>query len=280
MSCRRNAQGRRTARGAVAVLGVIVVLVAVRACADPIPRRPAGPMPPAPADTVSVQRPDRIERPPAEENEFPVILGSFSTTLIGSLPARTANVRLAAAALDGAVLRPGDVLSFNREVGARTRERGYRPAPVILHESRQLQTGGGVCQVASTIFAAALLSGLSMAERHHHSSPVDYIPPGQDATIAWGVKDLQVRNDLSQRVRLRVEVVGSTLTARIEGEEPPGEAYEIETEERGIPGDPGAGSAPGREIEVFLVRRTAGGADSRDFLFRDVYPPARIAGAR
>jgi vancomycin resistance protein YoaR len=209
------------------------------------------------------------------ENEFPVTLGSFATTLIGSLPARTVNVRLAAEALEGLVLEPGDVLSFNRVVGPRTRERGYQMAPVILRESRQLQAGGGVCQVSSTLFMAALLSGLAVEERYRHSSPVDYIPLGEDATIAWGVKDLKVRNDLEQRVRLRVEVVGSTLAAHLEGEQPLAEAYEVATEEREIPGDPGVGSLPGREIEVYRVRRSGGEELGREFLFRDRYPPAR-----
>ena len=234
--------------------------------------RSDSPLPSLATSGAPASRPAKAAEP---ENEFPITLGSFATTLIGSFPARTDNVRLAAAALEGLVLEPGDVLSFNRAVGPRTRERGYQMAPVILRESRQLQAGGGVCQVSSTLFMAALLSGLSMDERYRHSSPVDYVPLGEDATIAWGVKDLKVRNDLEQRVRLRIEVVGSTLAARFEGEQPLAEAYEIATEEREIPGDPGVGSLPGREIEVYRVRKSGGEELGREFLFRDRYPPAR-----
>jgi len=222
--------------------------------------------------------PARAEAP--SENEFPIALGSFSTTLIGSLPARSQNIALAAAAIDGAVLAPGDVFSFNDAVGARTRERGYQMAPVILHETRQLQAGGGVCQVSSTLFVAALVSGLAAVERHRHSSPVDYIPLGEDATISWGVKDLKLRNDLEQRVRIRVEVVGSTLTARFEGETPVESAYDLVTDESEIPGEPGLGSAPGREIDVYRVRSVAGREEGRELLHRDVYPPARPGTAR
>ena len=212
----------------------------------------------------------------ASENEFPVLLGSYATTLIGSLPDRTANIRLAAQALDETVLRPGDVLSFNLVVGPRTRERGYRDAPVILRESRQIQVGGGVCQAASTLFVAALLSGLSVEERHRHSSAADYIPLAYDATIAWGVKDLRVRNDLDQRVRVRAEVLGSTLSVRVEGESQPAESYELESVERELPGDPGVerGGA-GREIELYRVRKSAGESVGRDFVLRDTYPPSR-----
>src|SRR5262245_45992957 len=136
----------------------------------------------ASASAPSARLPDTTGAAPAEE--FPARLGSFTTTLIGSSPARTANIRIAVEALDGTVVDAGEVLSFNVVVGPRTAERGYQVAPVILHEERQLQAGGGVCQVASTLFAAALLSGLASVERWRHSFAVDYIAAGEDATIA------------------------------------------------------------------------------------------------
>ena len=210
------------------------------------------------------------------EEEFPVALGAYTTTLIGSREARTANVRLAAAALDGRVLAPDEVLSFNAVVGPRTAARGYADAPVILHETRQLQTGGGVCQVASTVFVAGLLSGLSCAERWRHSSPVDYIAPGEDATIAWGAKDMRLRNDTGQRVRLRVWVLGATLSARFEGEDAPRVTYDLDVREAGIPAtDDVPDGRPGREIELYRVRHEPDGTDSREFVHRDVYPPSR-----
>jgi len=220
---------------------------------------------PAPADSSRVAA-----------EEFPVVLGSFTTTLLGSRAERTANIRLAAEALDGAVIAPGEVLSFNALVGPRTLERGYQAAPVILHETRQLQAGGGICQVASTVFAAGLLSGLSAAERWRHSSPVDYIALGEDATIAWGAKDMKLRNDLDQRVRVRVRVLGATLSARFEGENGTPLTWELDTAERELPADPGIDDArPGREIELYRVRRDARGPEAREFVHRDVYPPSR-----
>lgn len=211
-----------------------------------------------------------------EELEFPATLGSYTTTLLGSQAARTANIRLAAEALDGTVLAPGEVLSFDHVVGPRSFERGYQMAPVILRETRQLQTGGGVCQVASTMFVAGLLSGLSAVERWRHSTPVDYIPLGHDATIAWGAKDLKLRNDTDQRVRLRVFVTGATLSARFEAEEGSAERFELATEERELPPDPGVDQADaGREIELYRVRESARGGGSREFVHRDVFPPSR-----
>ncbi len=218
---------------------------------------------------------------PAPDDSFPVALGSFTTTMAGSLPDRTHNVRLAAAALDGAVMRAGEELSFNYRVGPRTPEQGYRPAPVILREARQVQVGGGVCQVATTVFDAALLSGLTVLERYRHSSPVDYVAIGEDATIAYGVKDLRIANDLDVDVRLRVGVVGSTLVARFEATEDPGETYELETVMREAPAPDDVEGLPGRDIELYRVRSVDGEEVDRELIHRDHYPPSRTrTGAR
>jgi len=224
---------------------------------------------------------DSSARKAPAPDEFPVTLGSFTTTLVGSLPERTHNLRLAVQALDGAVLRPGEEFSFNQRVGPRTAERGYGPAPVILRETRQVQVGGGVCQAATTLFDAALLAGLGVVERHRHSSPVDYVAPGEDATIAWGVKDLRLRNDLDQDVRLRVEVLGSTLVVRIEGGEEIGDSFELETVEHESPAPDDVAGLPGREIELYRVRIRDGQELERELVHRDHYPPSRSGtGAR
>ncbi len=217
---------------------------------------------------------DSLRVSAAPEQEFPVSLGSFTTTLSGSLPARTSNIRLAVVALDGVVLEPGDELSFNTVVGPRTRERGYLEAPVILRETRQMQTGGGVCQVASTVFVAALLSGLDVAERYRHSTPVDYVALGEDATIAWGAKDLRLRNVTEQRMRLRVLVTGNTLSARFEGVEPSDTQFELARKEVMIP-VASEGERPGREVTLLRVRRGANGSEQREVIHQDVLPPTQ-----
>jgi len=210
------------------------------------------------------------EAPLPDPDRFPVVLGSFSTTLIGSMPERTQNVRLAARALDAVELAPGEVLSFNQQVGARTLERGYLPAPVILREVRQVQNGGGVCQVSSTLFVAGLLAGLTPVERWRHTAPVDYIALGEDATIAWGAKDLRMRNDLEQTVRVRADVLGSTLTVRIEGESELIDRFDLETiEVESTPGSPTAG----REIELYRVKKRDDETLDRELVHRDRYPP-------
>jgi vancomycin resistance protein YoaR len=207
----------------------------------------------------------------AEDIEFPIVLGTYSTTLIGSLPARTDNIRLAARSLDSTILETAQVLSFNRRIGQRSIERGFQPAPVILHETREVQVGGGVCQLASTLFDAALIAGLRTTERHRHSYPVDYIPLAQDATIVWGAKDLKILDCLDQRVRFRAEVLGTTLTVRIEGERPERGEFDLETVEQSASASAGQ---PGREVELFRVRRLDGQETSRELMHADIYPPA------
>lgn len=246
---------------------VVAFALAFFAAAIPVAVADAAGLPAVAADSAA--------RPAPVVDEFPVTLGSFTTTLIGSLPERTHNLRLAARALDGAVLRPGEELSFNQRVGPRTAERGYGAAPVILRETRQVQVGGGVCQVATTLFDAALLAGLGVVERHRHSSPVDYVAPGEDATIAWGAKDLRLRNDLDQDVRLRIEVLGSTLVARIEGGEETGDSFELEAVERESPAPDDVAGLPGREIELYRVRSSGGQEVTRELVHRDHYPPSR-----
>lgn len=257
---------RSLTRASIATLAALLMLpCAARPCAARSANAASEPARAPDSTTTSTRAP---------ENAFPVTLGNFSTTLVGSVSGRTHNIRLACQALDGVVLAPGDVLSFNRTVGARTAERGYCDAPVILRENRQLQLGGGICQVASTLFVAGLVSGLSVVDRHRHSTPVNYIPLGQDATISWGVKDLKLRNDLGESVRVHLEVLGSTLTARIEAEAPLRESYELYSDVRESV-DALAG-APGREIELYRIRRVDGEERDRELVHRDVFPIARV----
>lgn len=253
----------------------LLLLLATMASANPsTPAAGASASNPAIADSDSALLAD----PDTDADlDFPVVLGSFSTTLLGSLPARTQNIRLAAAKLDRQVLEPGAELSFNATVGPRTTERGYAIAPVILREQRQLQLGGGICQVASTVFDAALIAGLTPVERYRHSSPVDYVALGEDATIAWGYKDLKLRNDGDAPVRLRVEIVGGTLLARFEGGSESESRYDLVAAERDVPASTDA-NLPGHEVELYRVRLVDGREVERELLHRDLYPSARMAG--
>jgi vancomycin resistance protein YoaR len=136
------------------------------------------------------------------------------------------NIARAAAYLDGTVMAPGETWSFNRTVGPRTLERGFIDAPVIVQDELEPGVGGGVCQVATTLFAASVLGGLDVVKRRSHSRPSGYAPLGLDATVIDGEVDLQLKNPypvpiivhayLPTPTTIRVEMLGATAPGRVE----------------------------------------------------------------
>jgi len=115
---------------------------------------------------------------------------------------RAYNVRKAIHKLDGTVLRPQETLSYNRLLGQRTGTRGWRQAKTILHGEIFIDYGGGICQVSSTLHAAAIYSGMEIINAQHHSRYMTYIEPGLDATVSWPDLDLLIRNPYDFPVRI------------------------------------------------------------------------------
>jgi len=120
---------------------------------------------------------------------------SFSTFFNNSSEARKNNIKIATEAIDGTLLMPGDVFSFNKVVGKTTEEKGYQSAKVIVGSEFVDDIGGGVCQVSTTLYNAVLRSELTVLERKNHSQPIAYVPLGQDAMIFYGASDLKFLND-------------------------------------------------------------------------------------
>jgi len=124
---------------------------------------------------------------------------------------RSHNIELAARTLDSTVVFPGETFSFNRTIGRRTVERGYREAPVIVRGELSEGVGGGICQVSSTLFNAVDNAGLQIVERYTHSRHVAYVPPGRDATVSWYGPDFVFRNTLNQPVLIRSFAANGTM---------------------------------------------------------------------
>lgn len=122
-------------------------------------------------------------------------IGSFSTSYTSSGANRSSNIALATKAINGTVLMPGEVFSFNDTVGERTRAKGYKEAHVIVNGEYVDGLGGGICQVSSTLYNAVLLAGLEIVERYHHTYPSSYVPLGQDATVDYGNLDIRFKNN-------------------------------------------------------------------------------------
>jgi vancomycin resistance protein YoaR len=133
---------------------------------------------------------------------FQMELGSYRTSLADRTEAQRHNIRQAVLALNGVVIEPGQTFSFNETVGPRTPERGYRNAPAFMERDLVTSVGGGICQVSSTVYNAAALSGLSIIERHPHFRRVASVPPGRDATVWYGMADFRFLNRNAFPVRL------------------------------------------------------------------------------
>ena len=144
-------------------------------------------------------------------------LGSYATPLAGRLADQRHNAELAARRLDGAVVGPGEELSFNRTVGSWSRDRGYRRAPVSFNGTLVSAWGGGVCQTSSTLYNAALLAGFEVVERHPHRYAANYVPPGRDAAVAFPNIDLRIRNPYSVPVKIVARSSASSLSIRLVG---------------------------------------------------------------
>lgn len=122
------------------------------------------------------------------------VLGAFETDFGGTGKGRAINIKRGAEFLNGVVLAPGQMLSFNRTVGKRTLERGFTWAPVIIDDELRPGVGGGICQLASTLHAAAVYGGMDIVSRRSHSRPSSYIKLGLDATVIYGEVDLKIKN--------------------------------------------------------------------------------------
>lgn len=145
------------------------------------------------------------------------LLGAYTTYFSLNQKNRTQNIRKAAAAFQDLLIPPGEIFSFNETVGPRTQEAGYKEAVIIEGKKFTLGVGGGVCQVSSTLYNAVLRSNLEVIERHKHSLPVVYVPPGMDATVAYDYLDLVFKNNTSGYLLLKTKVEGNALTIKIFG---------------------------------------------------------------
>ncbi|WP_337062180.1 VanW family protein [Kineococcus sp. G2] len=201
---------------------------AVVAALSPAP--PTGtPSPGTPSATASTPaQPERraevglVTAPPALSTEELAGLGiveriSTFTTKLTSDRDRTENIRIAAAAVDGTLLRPGEEFSMNDTVGERTPARGYNRAGVISNGRLVEDYGGGVSQLSTTLFNAVFFAGLDEIEHKPHSFYISRYPEGREATIDWRSIDNRFRNDSGHGVFITAGISGNQLTVSMYG---------------------------------------------------------------
>ncbi len=162
----------------------------------------------------------RTEEPLQSEESVPpqpveVLIGQAETPLLDDSSNRVENINLACGAINGMVLYPGGSFSFNDAVGRRTEANGYGDAPVLVNGHKEDGCGGGVCQVSSTLYMAALEAGLQIDERHPHSHGVAYAPEGKDATVVFGEMDLAFTNNTDKIITLGAWTDGASVFSTI-----------------------------------------------------------------
>ena len=154
-------------------------------------------------------------------------MGSWTSYFSASNVPRSSNVRLTASRIDGIVLMPGEVFSYDGTIGKRTSANGYKVAGVYVGNKVEEGIGGGICQTSSTLYSAVLYSNLEIVTRTSHSLPVSYMPAGQDATIAEGYIDFKFKNNTEYPIKIVCKAGQSSVTCSILGVKPAGQTVEI-----------------------------------------------------
>lgn len=215
------------------------------------------------------------------------LIQSFSTSLSGSSAGRRFNVIATARTLNEWTLAPGEVFDYAKVVKAVEMKYGFREAPVILNGRLVPGIGGGICQVSSTLYNAALRAGLEITERRNHSLPVSYLPKGQDATFAEGAINFRFKNTTGKHLVIKSAVEDGRLTVKLFGTMPRNVRYDIASQtvevlEPPVREVPTAGMAPGSRtvvepgragyvVETYRTLVRDGAAVSRERVSRDTY---------
>lgn len=218
----------------------------------------------------------------------PVLMASYRATLHDPLPGEGYNIGHAANMLAGTVVWPGQIFSQNKSIGPYTKARGYRDGPMYAGTQIVTSEGGGVCKIASVLYNVVTLSDLRVVERHAHSMTVPYVPPGQDATVAFGSFDFKFQNTTAGPILIWSAMVGKTLYIAFYGrEKPPVVTWHHETIKRSnfttvrrynpsLPPGTETELVPGQEgivVRSWLTIESADGKITRRNLGTDCYEP-------
>lgn len=213
------------------------------------------------------------------------LIGEFTTWFSPNDGGRCANIALAAKKLNGSVVRAGEEFSFNAAVGERTKKQGFQDAKIIQDGEFVLGAGGGVCQVSTTLFNAALLSGLKITARNPHSLAVAYAEPSRDAMVSSS-SDLRFKNPFPYPVYLAASTGESSVTVRFFGKKT-GYEYKISSVIAGEIDPPAPlvkygdfegeirRAKKGIKSESYLETYFSGKLVRREWLYSDAYAPTR-----
>lgn len=171
---------------------------------------------------TTIEIPLQVIQPEVTKEEymgknFPDIISSYESTYYYN-PDRTTNLTLACAAINGTVVKPGEVFSFNTVVGERTPEKGYKEGIIYADGGKsEMESGGGICQVVSSVYMCALTADMPIVERQPHMYPVSYVATGCDATVYWGAVDFKFKNDYENAIMIQASVADGYVRVKFLG---------------------------------------------------------------
>lgn len=148
---------------------------------------------------------------------FPDLLSSFQTTYIQSKVNRTTNLKVASNSINGVVIMPGETFSYNKTLGPRTAEAGYKMAGMYSGGKEVDGLGGGICQISSTLYNIALLANLEIVERHNHQFLPGYVGAGRDATVVYGALDFKFKNNRNYPIKIESSVGNGYVKMKLYG---------------------------------------------------------------
>lgn len=156
-----------------------------------------------------------------DKYDTPILMAGFSAVLLDPLPGEEYNVALAAESINGQVVGPSKLFSQNDRIGPYTKKRGYKDGTSFAGGSIVTTEGGGICKISTSLYNLAVLSNLEIVERHYHSMPINYVAYGQDATVAYGIKDFGFKNTTDGNILIWSELIGKRLYMGFYGSERP-----------------------------------------------------------
>ena len=223
---------------------------------------------------------------------FPYLISEFTTKYDASNVNRSTNLRIAAEKINGTVLMPGEEFSYNKVVGKRTVEEGYKDAKIYADGGVVDGLAGGICQISSTLYNAVLLANLEVTERYNHTYTTSYLPGGRDATVVWGSKDFKFVNSRTYPIKIEASVKNGIAEFKFHGiaEETEYEIKIIPVVTSSIPfptvyeDDPALpfgtervkqGGHQGCRVTTYKEVRLNGNTISKDVITTDTYNPMK-----
>lgn len=185
------------------------------------------------ADSITVDTEEVKPRVTKDDlSKIKGLMGTFSTSYATSAPGRCNNIEKATKAINGTVVMPGEVFSFNDTVGPRTVEKGYQEAGTYVGNKVEPGIGGGICQVSTTLYRSVMKANLRSVERTNHSMVVGYTQPGLDATVSYGYLDYKFKNTYDFPIYIQGISYGKALTYNIYGDPSAlnGKTYDMRSE--------------------------------------------------